>query len=174
VFLYGEVAQGEVETMTTRNADARRRLVEARERLGWTQEQLAVAMGRPSQAGQSLVARWETGRTKLKLEDLEAAAEAMGLPAFALLPMEDIHRTTRWVMAAARYNQELPPERAEEFASALGAITRAMGPLPDPEDDPAWNEWLAGLRRALQEAQRVAISDRARTVSPGNEPESGR
>jgi transcriptional regulator with XRE-family HTH domain len=149
--------------MNTRNREAAKRLTEARERLGWTQERLGVAMGYDPGPGQTRVARWETGKTKLSLEDLEAAAEAMGLPIFALLPSEEIDRTAAWIMAAARQRDELLPEYLDQFTQAIETITRALGPLPDASDERGWDRWLGYLRSALLEAQRVAVSDRANT-----------
>jgi len=54
---------------------------ERREKLGWTQEQLAERLG----VDQGTVAHWELGTRQPRLASLQAWAEALGVPVAKLL-----------------------------------------------------------------------------------------
>lgn len=152
--------------MNTRDETAGQRLARVRTQLGWTQERLALAMGLPKRAGQIKVTRWETGTVRLTADDLERAARAMGLPPYALQEPAEIDRLLRWVEAAAHRAASHPAEATDPFVTATLAVFEAFGPAPDPGDAPAWEAYLARLRRVLVQHQEESTAGTVPTAPP--------
>ena len=61
------------------------RIAEAREARGWTQEQLAVAIGTTQQT----VQRWESGQVEPKVSSVEKISNALGITMSFILNIND-------------------------------------------------------------------------------------
>lgn len=61
------------------------KIMEAREARGWTQAQLAQAIGTTQQT----VQRWESGQTDPKISQVEAVSKALGITMSFLLGMDE-------------------------------------------------------------------------------------
>lgn len=100
---------------------ARHLIVEARRRAGLTQRELADRLG----THQSVIARWETGRTRPDFDTVVEAIRACGLELEIALSPADDHDLTL-IRREARF---LPHQRLEhmvEVVRSLGEMTTAV------------------------------------------------
>ena len=77
------------------------RIAEAREARGWTQEQLAQAIGTTQQT----VQRWESGQVDPQVSKVEAISKALGITMSFLLGVDQNGQQTNNVLTA--HEQEL-------------------------------------------------------------------
>lgn len=86
---------------------------DVREGLGWTQRQLAAAIGRENDS--SILSRWESGSRKPKPEDIAQVIKALGLEGERATNLTELAASTdepRWLAVTV-------PERRQQLAALL-------------------------------------------------------
>ncbi len=145
-----------------------RRLAAARKAKGWTQKQLGTAMGFTPEDGQVRVSRWEKGQVRLRREDIELAARAMGMAVFSLTPESEVENVLEGLEAIVRHQAGLSERDAARLTEAIAVLSQRVGPPPAEDDDAGWEAYLARLRECLVQAHRAELRDIDSRGSPGS------
>lgn len=131
-----------------------RRVAEARERLGWSQKQLAAHIDRAVNS----VSRWETGSQQMGILDALAIAAALKVPVQQLLdPMpgvERIREQTLYFVSQERIKRLRLAKNNDDLIGLLG-MSPQVGVAIDPSDlqvsEADWKAYVRDANKILTE-----------------------
>lgn len=134
------------------------RLRAARERLGLSQRELGLLVGMAPNVAAPRINQYERGSAEPSIDDLQQLAEALGLPAAALVTEDaGLHRLlVAWADAPAKARAQVVKQLEAHVASSQPGRRATLKRI-----EQARTEWAAEREAALRKRARKAPAKRA-------------